>query len=443
MALDNKAFLSKISPPGDQQAAPSQTDDAVKPGELNVNDEKSTAATNPEPDRAVASAVQSPAASNVASKATESDLLRTDEGSEWVHKSKHPQLAAIQAEASPTLSGVMAPPPTPEAFPNLAVGQLFMNVLDEIPPDRILSLGDSIHAPRNYSKLRNFRSTAPSQSQPQPHFFSPLPQSSKTRDDPSFTRMSFQAAESPSAPIFNLSNASDKPPANFQLAVRGPPPAAELKKNAHLGKSNDVPSPSAALDRSNIYTSDTPDTPLAAASTNAINDYTPDTPVTPPAAPRLKPTPAESVTVPKINTPDVPDRPLDADTKAFKHGEIPLQPRYSRMNPFSTDNTTQPQKEDMEENEPMLSIFIPKPATGPPASDSVIDTPARAHTPAGGLLTPASVTFGAVSPESAKAAGIKTASMPDQVVGEDLEGALFFKAWPKLEDRTTRTGKLF
>ncbi|KAL9614629.1 MAG: hypothetical protein Q9167_000917 [Letrouitia subvulpina] len=51
----------------------------------------------------------------------------------------------------------------------------------------------------------------------------------------------------------------------------------------------------------------------------------------------------------------------------------------------------------------------------------------------GGALTPSSMTFGAVSPGKVAAAGIQS---------ENLEGALYFKAWPKAEDRGRPAAKV-
>ncbi|KAI4116076.1 MAG: hypothetical protein LQ345_003447 [Seirophora villosa] len=61
--------------------------------------------------------------------------------------------------------------------------------------------------------------------------------------------------------------------------------------------------------------------------------------------------------------------------------------------------------------------------------------------PLAGLLTPSSMTFTAASPTKVKAAGITTATGSAEIIGENLEGALYFKAWPtqlKSDERASR-----
>ncbi|KAL8678508.1 MAG: hypothetical protein Q9186_005144 [Xanthomendoza sp. 1 TL-2023] len=491
MGLDDaaniKAFLLKISQAGNPAASSSKTAELTnKVGELDINHEKTTAATKAEANGPMASAFHHRAASTFLSS-SESGVLTANQTETMSapadhFKSKNPVLAAVQAQNSPQLSGLRAPPPTPETVPNVAIGQLFMNALDDIPQHRILSLGDSMHAPKNLSRMHNSRSTAATPSNP--HFFSPVPQSSRPRDDPSFTRMSFKAAETPSAPIFHLPNAGTKPPDNFQLTVQGPPSATNLKGNARVGKSIDASSQTDASDgsrSSNIYTyvtadtsrtaapitttkidtpytPNTPDKPLAAATVKGTTISTLDTPKTPPPAPRLKPAPAEVVTASRVITPEIPNRPLDVSGKGVVDEGTSLQPRYSRVNPFATDSVRHPIKQDRKENQPPFPVTAPNPkkqekqehrplppAVVPKLSEDVtsscldFDAPDGPQTPGGVPLTPASMNFGAVSPQSAKAAGIETASMPGKIAGEDLEGLLYFKAWPKNEERATRT----
>ncbi|KAL8785299.1 MAG: hypothetical protein Q9213_003444 [Squamulea squamosa] len=517
MALDDaasiKAFLSKISQavkPHLPSSASAKLDDVVNQvGELQIGREASNNVTNTTATGAVECAPKSTAAGNVTSpqpKPTDtfpaegaSDIIPAEKVSDWIHvhappdhsKSKNPLVAAVQAQGSPQVSGVMAPPPTPEAVPNVAIGKLLMDALDEIPQDRMLSLGDSIHAPKNYSKLHSHRSTAASQSQNQ--FFSPVPQSARPRDDPSFTRMSFKAAETPSAPIFSVPGSRNKPEADFQLAVQGPPSATTLKENARPGKPVDLSTKSIEIDRSRVLMPNASEAVIGAAAINGSNTYipaapempppapslkpvpaqevkasqvntaeialaaaaikghkirTPDIPDTPEAAPRLKPAPAEKFRPIKVSTPDVPDRPLDINVKGSAEKKTHLQPRYSQVNPFSTDNIPHPTKEveKVKENKSAGPSVMPRSIANVTASGLAIGTPGELLTPGRGLLTPASMTFGAVSPQSVKAAGVTTASVLGNVVSEDLAESLYFKAWPKqakIEERATRTGKLF
>ncbi|KAI4088860.1 MAG: hypothetical protein LQ344_005786 [Seirophora lacunosa] len=62
--------------------------------------------------------------------------------------------------------------------------------------------------------------------------------------------------------------------------------------------------------------------------------------------------------------------------------------------------------------------------------------------PLAGPLTPSSMTFTAASPTKVKAAGITTATGSAEIMGENLEGALYFKAWPtqlKSDERASRS----
>lgn len=439
LGLDNaatiKAFLSRISPAVKPHPSSSKPDDIVEQaGELNLSDEGNADATNTQANGAAIGATDSTAESEP------SDTVPAEKVSDGIHlnappdhsKFKNPLVAGVQAQGSPQVSGVQAPPPTPETISNLVIGRLFMNALEEIPQDRMLSLGDSIHAPKNYSKLRYNCSTAAAQSQNQ--FFSPVPQSSKPREDASFTRMSFKAAETPSPRVFSLPGPESIPVTGFQLTVQGQASAATSEEDTRLGKPVDT------TEEAKAPQANKPD--VATATVNGSKTYTSATPITPPLPPRLKP---EHVQASRVKTPDVPDRPLDANVKGLGGPETPLQPRYARVNPFSADNIPHPRKEveNTKENEPAPEDAIPKRLAGVAAGGLEIGTPGGPPTPVGGLLTPASITFGAVSPQSVKAAGITAASMPGKVGGEDLEGALYFKAWPKVEERGTRTGKPF
>lgn len=444
MGLDNaatiKAFLSRISPAVKPHPSSPKPDDVVEQaGKLNLSDEGNADAANTQANGAVTGATDSTAMEMIPSPEPEpSDSVPAEKVSDGIHlnappdhsKFKNPLVAGVQAQGSPQVSGVQAPPPTPETVSSLAIGRLFMDALEEIPQDRMLSLGDSIHAPKNYSKLRYNRSTAAAQSQNQ--FFSPVPQSSKPREDADFTRMSFRAAETPSPRVFSLPSPESISVTGFQLTVQGQASAATSEEDTRLGK------PVQTTEEAKAPQANKPD--VATATMNGSKTHTSAAPITPPLPPRLKP---EHVQASRVKTPDVPDSPLDANVKGLRDLETPLQPRYTRVYPFSDDDVPHPRKEvkNAKENKPAPEVAIPKRLAGVVAGGLEIGTPGRPPTPVGGLLTPASITFGAVSPQSVKAAGITAASMPGKVDGEDLEGALYFKAWPKVEERGTRTGK--
>ncbi|KAL8759882.1 MAG: hypothetical protein Q9199_000447 [Rusavskia elegans] len=440
LGLDNaatiQAFLSRISPAVKPHPSSSKPDDVVEhAAELNLSDEGNADATNAQAN--AIGAMDSTAMETVPSPEPEpSDTVPAEKVSDDIHlnappdhsKFKNPLVAGVQAQGSPEVSGVQAPPPTPETVSNLAIGRLFMNALEEIPQDRMLSLGDSIHAPKNYSKLRYNRSIAAAQSQNQ--FFSPVPQSSKPREDASFTRMSFKAAETPSPRVFSLPSPESIPVTGFQLTAQSQASGATSEEDTRLGKPVDTTQEAKAPQANK------PD--VATATVNGSKTYTSATPVTPPLPPRLKP---EHVQASRVKTPDVPDHPLDANVKGLGGPENPLQSRYARVNPFSANNIPHPRKEveNTKENEPAPEDGIPKRLAGVAAGGLEIGTPGGPPTPVGGLLTPSSITFGGVFPQSVKAAGITAASRPGKAGGEDLEGALYFKAWPKVEERGTRT----
>ncbi|KAI4155777.1 MAG: hypothetical protein LQ341_000137 [Variospora aurantia] len=337
LALDDAssiaAFLSKIGITGTPSARPEDVAKNIR--YLNSTDGK---ATDVEANRTLAntSAVQITDVSNLANPVSNPPQDVPAEGlaeprsenasAEHLMSSKPvdgslQQIFQASAQGSPHTAGILAPPPTPESISSAAVGKMIYDELDRIPGDRFMSLGDSKFAPTNHSRLRNTRLASNGQ------FFSAVPRSTKPRNDPSFTRMSFKAADAPSAS------------------------SADQKENARPGALKD-----------------------GWSQTNPANDppmlFTPDTPDSPPAAPQLK-----SIRLEEVKTVELP-----------------------------TLNT--------------------------------LDAPA-------GPLTPSSMAFTAASPPKLKAAaGITPATGPAKIVGENLEGALYFKAWPtqpKSAERASRS----
>ncbi|KAL8881380.1 MAG: hypothetical protein Q9198_001413 [Flavoplaca austrocitrina] len=449
MGLDNAGYLSTISPAFTLHPSTSGSEHVVKQaGDLNPNKKGSAEETSSNAGNTATGATKSTAVDDIASPASnpsgtlpaekESDRLHLDASPEQ-SKFKAPFVAAVQAHGSPQVSGVRAPPPTPETVSNLAIGRLFMDVLKDFPPDRMLSLGDSMHAPKNFSKLRYSRSTAASQSPNQ--FFSPVPQSYKPREDANFTRMSFKAADTPSAPVFNLTRPESKSLSDPQATVRlqpqstSPSPEKTPKEPTRLEQSV-ITSPQIKVPQVVVKEPD------VATTTTAAHVFTSGTTEIPPPPPRLEPSPAKEVQTAKVDTPDVPDRPLDTNVKGAAKLGTPNQARYAQVNPFPTPNTPDSAKEVETAKENKLAGQVASadsPAGGGGVGDLEDGTPRISPKPVGELLTPASMTFGAVSPQLVKAAGITAAFKPGKVAGEDLEGALYFTAWPKVERRGTRT----
>ncbi|KAL8999075.1 MAG: hypothetical protein Q9169_001963 [Polycauliona sp. 2 TL-2023] len=417
------AFLSRISPPVQPPSSSSNSKGAAeRVVEQNPGTQQDRHAIVSGSNGAIKS-IPHPEPTATLPNEEGQDRIPVNAPSEY-STSKNPVVAAVQAQGSPQVSGVQAPPPTPETS-NQAIGRLLMDVLEEIPQDRVLSLGDSIHAPKSYSQLRWNHANAASQSASQ--FFSPVPRSSKLREDANFTRMSFKAAENQSPPLFNPPSPQSKLVTDFQALLQSQVSVPVLKENAGPLASNDTDGiPEVKVNEPGVMT--------VATTFPAF-----DTPNTPPPPPRLEPSAASEIQAAKVSTPDVPDRPLEAIAERIASLQTPIEPRYSRVNPIPIDNVPRPTQEDekTKENHESRQFAAPKSLTSVRADAPKVGTPGRPLTPVGGLLTPASMTFGAISSQSVKAAGIKTAS--GKSAGENLEDAIVFKAWPKSEGRGSRT----
>ncbi|KAL8874631.1 MAG: hypothetical protein Q9174_000036 [Haloplaca sp. 1 TL-2023] len=356
-AASIKAFLSTISSPGkksnvapaiesegDITIAQASTSEGPVNGitELNIDETKTTEVENKASEDALSGSAVSPS-------------LAPESIRDWVHenapsdhfKTKNPLIEAVQAQDSPKATGVLAPPPTPETLSNLAIGKIMSDELDKIPEDRMLSLNDSKWASssRKVSFQPDKFDSRPLASSEQ--FLSAIPQSNKARDDQNFTRMSFQAADSPVQAIgSNTSKSAGKKPLSPRAPEWTPGALNGTTPNGHLdGK--------------------------------ATNGHVGDT---------VKETA-------KLRDPS-------------------LQPK-------TTDD-----------------IFSHKPLLTFENSASAFD-PSECP---GGILTPSSVTFGPASPTNVRAAGIEAAkAKAGDPADENLEDALYFKAWPKVEERAART----
>ncbi|KAI4136889.1 MAG: hypothetical protein L6R39_007578, partial [Caloplaca ligustica] len=452
------AFLSKILPAGTSRAPSAQAGNAAnnvanKVGGLNISDSKATETKGSSAD---ASVLQSTAVSNVASPQSKaSDNIPPEKMSEWLHqnappdhfKSKNPIIGTVQAQdspqGSPQTAGVMAPPPTPETISSLAIGKMISDELDRIPEERFMSLGDSRFAPKNQSRLSNVARPLASNDQ----FFSAVPRFAKPRDDSDYTRMSFKAADSPTVPSFILDSKRDTPPTTEGSSqVQGPPSTAEPKKeNAPSSVPKDASSQTEVTNGApkNV----TPDPPYIAPhlrrpaikeETKAFTASTPDTPKIPPAAPHLKPTRAEEIKASKVFTPDTPDDQLDIEQQqALRGGDAAAaagaatsfqELRAQAMPFFPTTTIPHGIKEEPKDKPKRGEAPIAKPIINIKTTNLVAE---ESPLHSAGPLTPSSMTFTAVSPTKVRAAGITTANaQPAKIVGENLEGALYFKAWP-------------
>lgn len=109
-------------------------------------------------------------------------------------KLKNPALESVVSQ-SPHVSGVLAPPSTPETIPNYEISQLIADAINNLPPEAFTSLSESRYAPRR--PFRSSNNTASSTTA------NPIYGSLRTTSRPdlkakerSFARMSFKAADS-------------------------------------------------------------------------------------------------------------------------------------------------------------------------------------------------------------------------------------------------------
>ena len=483
-----KAFLAKIPQPAQPRASSAQQQIEKVARKVSEADVLKDTPTDTEAHSKVPSAIPSTASSNVASPNSKaSDSLPVEKVSQWVYenappdhfKSKNPLIEHVQAHdtpyGSPQATGVLAPPPTPETVSSLAIGQMISDELDNIPEERFMSLGDSKYAPKNPSRLST---TA------RPGFYSPVPQTTRPRDDPDFTRMSFKAADTPTIPAFINPMPIDMPAAEKSFLDKTRRASSELRENANGNRSKDAWSQTSAAIGFNLFKSDTSTTPPAPPHLRPVDLDHATTFYT-----KLKPADFDKVNVPRVFTPDTSGNNLEDQVQ--EQGEngstsSPSEKLYSNSNPFAETNVPRlfkgdtPQASDkprdnavkgawMKREEEAESVHIEsetglqertteerhqrkkqaneekstvvlKPTIGIKTKDLAAQDTTVGET-SSGALTPSSMTFTSISPSKVRAAGITTAiAQPAKIVGENLEGALYFKAWPKADERGPRSG---
>ena len=138
----------------------------------------------------------------------------TDESTGADHsKLKNPVLESVMAQ-SPQVSGVLAPPSTPESIPTmqtLDISKIIVDAIDDLPPGSVASLGESRYAPRPFSSSQvssfNLRSQGPKDHHTSAALKQLSPADRKAKDE-SFSRMSFQAADFTPTPSTNVSHPS-------------------------------------------------------------------------------------------------------------------------------------------------------------------------------------------------------------------------------------------
>lgn len=416
------AFLSQIPQSGKSRIPFIQRTEEVtdKHGEINNTEHGTKEKSN------VASAVSSAVPSVYASPQSKtSDSLPAEKMNEWLHanapadhfKTKNPLLENVQAQSSPLGSpqatGVLAPPSTPETLSNYDIGLLISEELDKIPPERFTLLSESRFAKNQYNRQGTTHHSS--------SILSPIPRLNKPRDDLAYTRMTFQAADTPTVPAWVTAKSSVSE-AEKSFGVRGPPQAPQLKENLRGGHANgELTHPATSHDANGTKTS------------TLTNDSTR------PVAPHLKCATVNEIKPTKVFTPDTPDDKVDGEEKEQEGVRLPIRTLQAQPNSFSPVNLTHPPKEEGKATIGEAAAAISQPAPHIKPLDLTIDTSGDIS---GGPLTPSSMIFTAVSPTKVREAGITTADTePAKVVEGNLEGALYFKAWPKVEDRASRTGK--
>lgn len=418
-AANINAFLSQIPQAGKSRAPSIQrTEDvADNHGEANITKngtkDKSSVAT------AVSSTVPSVYASPQ-SKA--SDSLPAEKMSDWLQanapadhfKTKNPLLENVQAQStphgSPQATGVLAPPSTPETLSNYDIGQLISEELDKIPAERFTLLSESRFAKNYYNRQSTTHHSG--------SILSPVPRSNKSRDDPGFTRMTFQAAETPTVPAWVTAKPSVSA-AEKSFGVQGPPPAADFKENLRGGQANSKLSQITTFNDAN------------GTKTSTTRDDS-----TPPVVTYLKPAAVNEIKSARTFTPDTPDDKVDDAQMEDEGVRLPDHGLLAQNKSSPLVNITHPPKE---EGKATIGAAATVGQSAPRVKpfDLALDTSGDIS---GGPLTPSSMIFTAVSPTKVKEAGITTAdTQPAKIVEGNLEGSLYFKAWPKVEDRASRT----
>lgn len=362
-------------------------------------------------------------------------------------KPKNPAIESLISQ-SPQVSGVLAPPSTPETIPNHEISQMIADAIDDLPPGSFSSLGDSRFAPRRSLSSRTSSANKTSVTS-KDHLYSNLNQQLSPVDrkakEESFTRMSFQAAdthptlvddklaESAFLKDVQSSKWADKP-------LKRTPPAptntgtTQAKANPFsvLSHGSDKKLDSAAMLGNERLNFDVTEKPIA-ANPNVKSTVTKETTLPPHLRPVAKSWRAPGSTDAEFA--QLTDRlELSDSNKEPSKQKASPNPEASVFSPWSSDSenhpttyrsgpravepTNVPKEIDLLSSDcPMKPAFEIENSTGRPVSPK---------TQAMSVLTPTSIEFKSASPPKV-ASGLAN--------DEKLDGALFFKAWPKVEER--------
>ena len=360
---------------------------------------------------------------------------------------KHPAVEAVQAQDSSSLVGVHAPPSTPEDVTNNPIGKMLMEEIQKIPPERFLTLADSIHATPGSTRGSPSRFPPDSQLRSKEDFINAIPSLIRNPDHPGFDRISSQAADSSAPKTFDLPiRLSPKKHAdNTNYSLNKPPPELPLHlKQAVAGaKENVKPVKSSNTNVSNSHSPVKIIKPAystleqlakavafdeeTAKASKVLTPNTPDSPLLYARKPVATTSSAKKADTSKVFTPDTPDSPLLHGVKPAVSGASIEKRNIAEA--FASDTMGMPPG--------LLSPLKPVIATA--SKETTTQKTPRSSS--------SSTTFEVDTPTKVRPAGSKGKVPQGKVVGGgNLEAPLYFNAWPsqggvKSEDGRVRSGK--
>ena len=405
----------------------------------------------------------------------------------------HPVNKLLQ---SPQLSGLRAPPPTPETIPVpesmdiLDITQIIQDQVEKYMDSKAtpFTLGQSMHAPNRPSLLGKARvsSRADVEDDGYQHFTTSKqelsPDSHRVRDA-SFERMSFAVAQGSGDGLptkVNSTNRESKTstsalettersdiggtvvqhqggstgngwvPPHLRFLGQPQTSTSEIGKlGGELQTLRKAEVPVQGSDRHKLERMSSEDTVVPAQAHNTKSSAAEDTSVPPhlrfAAIPVSQGPPKQDLT--SLKSTDLSLATTNSAQTAASYGtSLPPHLRFTKQEPMSIDTSNKQNKQPVASDILSSATSQPTPISSSSEANSQATTtwsnaqtagPTTA-TSTGHALTPSSMTFGAISPTTAKAssAAIRAASEK-----EGFEGALFFGAWPQTGERDT-PGKL-
>ena len=308
------------------------------------------------------------------------------------HANKKSVLDSVLLQ-SPKASGVLAPPSTPECRPRLTnneISQIIIEKIEGLPPSSTLTLSESRHAPRYCSPFTghetNVRTVSTREYTSSSMPAKQMSQADRVAQEKSLSRMSFQVADSsPATPQSSL--------------ALGPITTGD----------SSVPA--------------TTKTSPASVSSKALETPLPDNKWVPPHL--------RGVGQVVLKT-DSKVATAASHSQAEKYKEDgALEENFTGC--FNTKPTSQVLNGVTQTApSPEVTASVPPPLTPPPSTFQAVSLPAPLHEDINSsalVVTPSSIIFQAVSPQTPSTASFQTK--------ENREKELYFKAWGKPEARLT------